>query len=246
MQGGHGATYFGDDIGSLRVCPDISGEQHCAADALPFVIGDVDPGGSFVHVVDDFTLDIVLGELDTMLDFTDYLARKAAFIRSGLLRTAVGEQDLLAHYAIRVNDEGEHDFEAGPGGSTVDLRAGEYQRFARDPRYLARREANRPSHVWDRLIEKFTSHMIDGTNELLDGFEYELRRNEVGVRYMALERRVARRMLGAGVADARERGGKVPVFLRRMVTLGNETGYFSKLQMAVPLHRFRRASVSAT
>ena len=95
-----------------------------------------------------------------------------------------------------------------------------------DSRYLARREANRPSYVWDRLIEKFTSHMIEGTNEVLDGFEYDLRRNEAGVRYMALERRFARRMLGAGVADARERGAKVPVFFRRMVTLGNETGFF--------------------
>ena len=95
------ATYFGDDIGSLRVRPDISGGQHCSTDAVPFVVGDIDPRGSFVHVMDDVTLDIVLGELDTVLDFTDYLTKKAAFIRSGLLRTAAGEQDLLAHYAIR-------------------------------------------------------------------------------------------------------------------------------------------------
>ena len=155
------ATYFGDDMGSLRVRPDISGKQHCAADALPFAVGDVNPRGSFVHVVDDVTLDIVLGELDTVLDFTDYLTRKAAFIRSGLLQSAAGEQDLLAHYAIRMNDEGEHDFDAGRGGSPVNLPAGEYQRFAQDPRYLARREANRLSYVWDRLIEKFTSHMIE-------------------------------------------------------------------------------------
>ena len=110
------ATYFGDDTGSLRVRAEISGEQHCSADALPFVVGDVDPRGSFVHVMDDVTLDIVLRELDTVLDFTDYLTKKAAFIRSGLLRTASGEQDLLAHYAIRVDEEGEHDFEGGCGG----------------------------------------------------------------------------------------------------------------------------------
>ena len=178
-----------------------------------------------MHVMDDVTLDIVLGELDTVLDFTDYLGKKAAFIRSGLLRTAVGEQDLLAHYAIRVNEEGEHDFEADSDGTPIDLPPGGYQQFARDSRYLARREANRPSYAWDRLIEKFTSHMIDGTNEVLDGFEYDLQRNEAGVRYMALERRVARRAFGAGFADARERGASVPVFFRRMVTKA-ETGFF--------------------
>ena len=101
------ATYFRDDTGSLRVRADISGEHHCSADALPFVVGDVDPRGSFVHVMDEGTLDIVLGELDTVLDFTDYLTKKAEFIRSGLLRTASGEQDLLAHYAIRLNEDGE-------------------------------------------------------------------------------------------------------------------------------------------
>lgn len=121
------AKHFGDDIGSLRVCAEIRGEQHCSADALPFTVGDVDPRGTFMHVMDDVTLDIVLGELDTVLDFTDYLMKKATLVRSGLLRTAAGEQDLLAHYSIRLNEDGEHDFERG--SCPLDVRPREYQRF---------------------------------------------------------------------------------------------------------------------
>ena len=68
--------------------------------------------------------------------------------------------------------------------------------------------------------------MMEGTTQLLEGYEYDLRRNGAGVRYMALERRVARRVLGAGVADARERGAQVPVFFRRMIMPGTETGFF--------------------
>lgn len=221
------ATYFGDETGSLRVRADISGEQHCSEDALPFVVGDIDPKGSFIHVMDDVTLDIILGELDTVLDFTDYLTKKEKFIRSGLLCTASGEQDLLAHYAIRMNEDDEHDFESRRDRSPLDIPSGEYQRFVQDPRYLARREANRHSYVWDRLIETFTSHMIEGTTQILDGYEYKLSRNEAGVRYMALERRLERRMLGAHFADARERGAHVPMFFcRRMITPGAETGFF--------------------
>lgn len=218
------AAHFGDNIGSLRLRSDVMGNEHFSADALPFTVGDVDPGGSFIHVMDDVTLDFVLGELDTVLDFTDYLTKKAAFVRSGILRTALGEQDLLAHYAIRMNEHGEHDFQSGK--QPFEVRPGECQRFMQDPRYLARKEADRPSYIWDRLIEKFTSHMIDGTIQVLDGYQYDLRRNEVGARYMALERRVPRRTLGAGIADALQRGAQVPIFFRRMIAPGTETGYF--------------------
>ena len=56
-------------------------------------------------MMDDTTLDILLDELDTIIDFTEYLTKKAAFVRSGFLRSAAGEQDVLAHYAIRTNEE---------------------------------------------------------------------------------------------------------------------------------------------
>ena len=90
--------------------------------------------------MDDVTLDIILGELDTVVDFTDYLTKKAAFARSGLLRSAAGEQDLLAHYAIRVNEDGEHDFREDRRSDTapLDLAPGQYERFESDPRYLMR------------------------------------------------------------------------------------------------------------
>ena len=105
--------HFGDGIGSLRVRPTVLGNQHCAPDGQPFTVGDLDPSGSYVHVMDDVTLDVILDELNTVVDFTEYLTKKAAFVRSGHLRSAAGEQDLLAYYAIRLNAEGDHDFVDG-------------------------------------------------------------------------------------------------------------------------------------
>ena len=224
--------HFLDGLGSLRVRPEILGDQHCALDSQPFAVGDLDPSGSYVHVMDDITLDILLNELDTVVDFTDYLDKKAAFVRSGQLRSAAGEQDLLAHYAIRVNEDGEHDFVKGKGSldAPIDLEPGLYRRFESDPRYLARREVDKTSYFWDRLIESFTSHMIDGTSVVLEGHDYELKIRELCVRYMARQRRVVRRCLGGAVAEALTLGAGEEMFRRAMVVPAGlpdcETGFF--------------------
>lgn len=223
--------HFRDGMGSLRVRTDVQDDRHFSPVAYLFTVGDLDPKGSFVHVLDDVTLNILLGELDTIVDFTSYLTKKAAFVRSGSLRSAAGEQDLLAHYAVRVNDHGDHDFTGNGGyGGPFDLQPGLYQRLVRDRRYVARKQADRIAYVWDRLIETFTGHMIDGTSMVLDGYPYDIRQNELGVRHMALQRRVARRTLGAAVGDALFRGAVVDRFFRRMIMPAGspegETGFF--------------------
>lgn len=224
--------HFGDGIGSLRVRPEVLGSQHCAPDSQPFTVGDLDPSGSYIHVMDDITLDILLHELDTIVDFTEYLTKKMAFVRSGRLRIAAGEQDLLAYYAIRLNEEGNHDFvdDQRGGGAPMDLDPGLYEGLSRDPRNLARKEADEISYFWDRLIESFTGHMIDGTPVVLEGQDYDLKRHELAVRHMALQRRVVRRGLGGAVADALTRGASEEMFRRAMVVPPGlpdcDTGFF--------------------
>ena len=82
----------------------------------------------------------------------------------------------------------------------------------------------------DRLIETFTSHMLDGTSVTLKGHEFDLRKSELGVRYMALERRFYRRNHGEAVRGALEKGKSQEIFFRLvMSTEGsteNETAFF--------------------
>ena len=74
--------HFAGGIGSLAIDPSIKGDAHWRDEKTPpLTIGDVDPDGPFIHVLDDATLDILLGELDTITDFTSYLTKKEAFIR---------------------------------------------------------------------------------------------------------------------------------------------------------------------
>lgn len=62
-----------------------------------------------MHVPDEGSLDIVMGELDTITDFTDYLQKKEDFIRAGRPSKAEDEENLVAYYAARINDEGDRD-----------------------------------------------------------------------------------------------------------------------------------------
>ena len=84
----------------------------------PFAIGDVDPSGSFIHVLGDATLDVVLQESDTISDLTAYLNKKEKLIKSGRLTVAAGEEDLVAYYMTHMNQQDEHDF-TKPDGSSL-------------------------------------------------------------------------------------------------------------------------------
>lgn len=220
-----------DPLGRFVIRPAICDSDHWSENAEPFAIGDIDPSGSFVHVIDEDALDIVLGELDTIRDFTDYLERKTAFVRSGRLIEAHGEENLLAYYAVRINDRGDHDFvSSSEGGDQIRIDHHHYRRLSGDLRYIAKKEADKVSYVWDALIETFTRSMLDGTSIVLGGYDYNLRKSELGVRYMALEHRFARRCHGEAVGSALQIGRAQSRFFRLMIgeagSKGSETAFF--------------------
>ena len=224
--------------GSLIVNPRITGEQHWSGtpEAIePFCVGDVDPAGSFVHVVNETSLEVMMRELDTIRDFTDYLEKKALFVRSSRLSRAHGEENMIAYYAIRINERGEHDFvpqgqSPDQADAPIEIDGTHYVRMATDPRYLAKKQADEISYLWDSLIEAFTTHMLGGTSITLGEYAFDLRRNELGVRYMALERRFFRRSHGEAVRGALRRGMTTDIFFRMMMASANqrecETAFF--------------------
>ena len=218
-------------LGSLIIRPDIKGNAHWPNDSeqvMPFAIGDIDPSGSFVHVLNEPSLEVIMHELDTIGDFVDYLDKKAKFIRSGRLLEAEGEENLLAYYAIRINEKGEHDFVNT--ADTFKIDSSHYARFINDAQYVTKKEADRISYLWDELIKTFTGHMLDGTSVTLGNFKFKLEKNELGVRYMALERRFLRRSHAEAVKGALEVGVTKDMFFRMMnrpkEAIGNENAFF--------------------
>jgi hypothetical protein len=213
-------TYFKGGSGSLMIVPSIQGAAHHNHDPVqPFAVGDVDPGGPFVHIFDEATLDIVIGEFDTIVDLTSYLSKKEALIRSGQLVSATGEEELVAQYMIRMNAQGEHDFmkpDGSPWGDTehVSYDSGTYAELTTNPQYVAKKAADEVSYAWDRLITLFTDNMLAGTSLVPDGQTTDLAAQEVPVRHMALLSRFLRRIYGAFVLGALEEGQKADKFMR--------------------------------
>lgn len=235
--------FFKGGIGSLMVSPNIKGGDHIKEEGVqPFVIGDIDPSGPFVHVFDDATFDIVMTEMNTITDFTDYLSKKENLIRSGHLIGASGEEELIAYYMTHMNVAREHDFTKPDGSSWADndafvIGADHYSSLLKNVQYVAKKQADQNSYIWDRLIEAFTDNMLAGTTIVPDGGKFNLAQQEEGVRHMALVPRHLRRVIGHGIIDAIQLGASkdrmTRAFLPGPTEINKKTGFFF-MTLAMP------------
>jgi len=184
--------------GTLMIAPSLIGEEHFSA-VPPFTIGQIDPARGFVHVLDDTSLDVLLTTLDTISDFTAYLTKKEAFILSGRLVGAAGEDDLLGYYAKYLNEQGEHDFVIPEHMKGVAIDEGFWEAFAKSPDRARQVAANKVSYAWDELIETFNYHAL--TNTQYHTLHADIKSHERIMRFMAREPRTRRRMLAKKILD---------------------------------------------
>jgi len=87
------SRYFPGSLGTLQIRTDIRGADH---GGNPFTIGVAAPGKAFVHVLDEFALEVVLREMDTASDFIAYLRDRERFLASDMSVVAAGEEQLVA------------------------------------------------------------------------------------------------------------------------------------------------------
>jgi SEC-C motif len=187
--------------GSLRFDNDLKGlSAHTSPDAPPFVIGDINPGKTFVHVLDDNSLEIVLDMVNTISDFVDYFARKERFLRSRTVASP-GEEEFLAYYLMHMDPKEDcHDFVITPGSGRIEMAEGQWESFSTHPSRLAQIEADTISYAWDLLIEKFSRHAMEGSQQFPSATA--LVDAERIMRFMASESRVRRRLLAKGLIEA--------------------------------------------
>lgn len=202
----HGASarcreHFGGGSGSLILCPRIVGEMHEVQGdrkPMPFTVGTLDPNRGYVHVLDDTTVDILLNELTTITDFVAYLERKEAFLASGRLGMAGGEEDLLAFYQKNLNRDGVHDFVVPSRATQALIQDGMWDDFLNSPERRARQKADEVSQTWDLLLDRFVEHLLGGTQYFGTG---SVREQEKVLRFMARESRTRRRMLSISLVE---------------------------------------------
>ena len=181
--------------------PDVSRRRiHRVAVALggnrkvPFHSGDF--GKGLVHVFDEESLKIIMSELDTITDFIKYFDDKERFYcgGKGKIIVAEGEENLLALYLLNNRT-------FPTDADCIMLDDSYWKSFASGKHFLAKKEADKASYAWDRLIETLCNDFRN--QDLLSEFPFSatLTDVELVVRTMARENRFSRRLLGAKFAE---------------------------------------------
>jgi hypothetical protein len=196
-----------DDSGSFMIQPSLKGQEaidFSQGGFMPFCVGDVNPGSMFIHVFDDVGIRRILEHLNTISDFTRYLNKRAEYLRSDKLFLAHGEEELLASYLnTGIRSGGNYDFEPPRERGTENFVRmtvqGEWSAYVRSEAYFAKTLADDISMVWDRLINVFTNNLLVGTSVTVLGAQSTIATAERGLRFMAMESRFSRRILGEAV-----------------------------------------------
>ncbi len=194
----HGASRACHDrmggSGSLMLDTHVVGDEHLTH---PFTLGRREAQEGYVHVFDDTSLNVLMTYLDTISEFVGYLTKKEKLLESGIHVLAAGEEELLAEYVSKLNDEGEHDFVFPRDIEGILLEEGGWAKFLDSKERRAQAAANEISYSWDLLIEKFLHHLMSGTQ--YETTHPEIREQEKSFRWLARENRTRRRMLARAI-----------------------------------------------
>lgn len=187
--------------GSLQIDTRVSNDEHANH---PFTIGRVLSSGPYIHVLDEFSLDVILHELDTIYDFVNYLKNKEKLLTHPTRHIQCsGEEQLVAIYLTSANNTKSHDFTSIPDNrNCVLIEVGFWEFFKQSPPYLSKKQADKKSYIWDSYIE----NAIKPVEAYSDGMPitniFEI---EPVLRIMASEPRIYRRQLAQKLLDGKNR-----------------------------------------
>jgi hypothetical protein len=212
----------------------ISYGESDASNPFPFMI-HLDKAAP-VHVFDSHNLPIILSELDTVKDFSDYLDAKVRAIRSLQMLAYCGEEDLLAHYWLNFDPTTKTHY-IGTKDPTINgvlVGEGEWRDLIDLPYYIETKRANQQSYLWDEIIQRTCNNWLNGKllgdGKLLDG--------RSAIHEMAKEPRFMRRVIVERMLHAISEFPATKDCLMRHMSFFNsyysDVGYVF-LQLSVPL-----------
>ncbi|WP_203650692.1 SEC-C metal-binding domain-containing protein [Pseudomonas sp. RtIB026] len=128
---------------------------------IPFTVTDVDPKKTFVHVLDEEGLELLLRELPTPTDFINYLESKEFAIRQGGLTSTMGEEELLGYYLL---SEGKFGFGAIHNLSGEEFGIGEHQwkMYRESVPYALHYGRRKNSEGCNAILTRFSDCIIEG------------------------------------------------------------------------------------
>jgi hypothetical protein len=188
-----------------------------------------------VHIFDSHNLPILLTELDTIADFSGYLADKERAIHHYDLLSYCGEEDLLAHYILNFNEKTNSRSIQIEDEKTnaLHLAEGGWSHFIASQTYKDTKAANQVSYFWDELIQRTCGNSLEGTL----GGNSSIEQGKSAIYEMAKERRFIRRSLSEKMLGAVHNFSDKPnAFIRRVTYIPSfiaDVGYVF-LQVRIP------------
>ena len=166
--------------------------------SFPFFVGL--PRDRIVHIFDTLTVKIILGELDTFVDFVSFIDAKEDTIRKYELLAYPGEEDLLAEYYSNFDKSTNRHFigTLDPAYQGVVVPKGKWLNFIRSAPYKAKKEADKASYLWDNLLQRTAQNALDGTL----GGDAGIFKSQSAVFEMAREPRFSRRALSERMTNS--------------------------------------------
>lgn len=169
----------------------------------PFRIGWLYPEKSYIHVLDEESLDLLLSELDTIYDFVNYLSEKEKAIKKKILIGASGEEEILAYY-YREQSENNSLIGSINGPNLLSnegffLDEGLWREYKYEGGFEERNFLRKNSSFWDSLIQDFSKHVLTGKVGLAEDQPFSL--HEKAIRFLAAECRTSRYYLSSALVE---------------------------------------------
>jgi len=180
-----------------------------------------------IHVFDSYNLSIVLKELDTFYDFISYVIAKERAIKGMEMLSYAGEEELLAYYFKHFDEENNMHFilDKYATYNCLNIGQGFWKQFCESDQYKHKKEEDKVSYFWDRLIQQTCQHAFDGT--LIT--DQDFFRGPSAIYEMAKEPRFIRRALSKHILEAikcfPEEVSAITRFVSFMPSFYKEKGY---------------------
>lgn len=130
---------------------------------IPFYVGEVDRSKTFVHVLDEFGVELLLDELNTPTDFINYLESKERAIRDRGLVLSLGEEETLSYYLQEAGGYGYGDIPnlTPDGKQPFSIPEGEWSYFKRTVAYALRYKEKQQAAIWGEIVKRFSDCIIE-------------------------------------------------------------------------------------
>ena len=164
----------------------------------PLKFGDF--GNGFIHVCDEYSMNIIFRALDTITDFVEFLTASESLIRKGtrLLFDGGGIEDLVALYLSHG-----HSFNIVPDSdaqpSMLILQNDLWKEFSESKECRDMQTDLSDSYIWDRLIDNYAHDLLTGG--IFDMHSNQVTDDEHALVIMALQPRAHRATLAKAFVE---------------------------------------------